>query len=504
MSRIKTLAKETAIYGISSIIGRMLNWLLVPLYTHYLIPSEYGIVTELYAYVAFLVIVYTYGMETAYFRFSTVKEANEKKIFNLTQSSIILTSILLSALLIIFATPIVYYLEYPGQERYIIWFAVILGIDAISAIPFAKLRLEGKSKKFALFKLSNIFINIGMNLFFIVYCTQVAQQESATPIKEFILSFFNEENLVDYVFLSNLIASVFLIVLMRNIIFNIKIIFEKETIKKMYRYALPIMIMGLAGVTNEMLSRAVLKKWLPLDFYGSYSNQAALGIFGAAYKLSVFMTLAIQAFRYAAEPFFFSRAEDHDSKNLFGNVMHIFIIFSSFILVIISLNLDIIGQLFLRSPAYRDGLVVVPILLLANLFLGIYYNLSVWYKLTDKTYVGTVIAIIGSVITILMNYVLIPIIGYLGSAFATLLCYSCMSVLNYYLGQKFYAIPYKTIKGLSTIIIAMVITLIGYYMISYIPIHHKLFQLILIFLFLIIIYLINQNEIHRTLKRIKN
>jgi O-antigen/teichoic acid export membrane protein len=354
------------------------------------------------------VILYTYGMETAYFRYSTAGNHDEKFVFNISQTSIVFSSLLLSAVLIIFSTPIVNYLEYPGQERYIIWFALILAIDAISAIPFAKLRLEGKSKKFAAYKLINIFINIFLNLFLSFIATKVVQQ-AGIPNEKSHPSFFNEENLVDYIFLSNLAANGFLIILMGNMIFKMKIVIDRQTLKSMYRYAFPIMIMSLAGVTNEMLSRAVLKKWLPDGFYENYSNQAALGIFGAAYKLSVFMTLAIQAFRYAAEPFFFTRAKDEDSRNLFSKVMQGYILFSSFILILISLNLDIIGKLFLRSEAYREGLVVVPILLLANLFLGIYYNLSVWFKLTDKTYYGTIISLAGALITIVLNFILIPI-----------------------------------------------------------------------------------------------
>ena len=497
MSRIRTLAKETAIYGISSILGRMLNWLLVPIYTQYLVPGEYGIVTELYAYVAFMVILYTYGMETAYFRYSTAGNHEEKFIFNLSQTSIILSSLLLSAILILFATPIINYLEYPGRERYIIWFAAILAIDSISAIPFAKLRLEGKSKKFAVYKLVNIFINIFLNLFFIVYCTKIVKQPGDTPMKTFILSFFNEDKLVDYIFLSNLVANGFLILLLGNMIFKIKILVDRQTLKSMLRYALPIMIMSLAGVTNEMLSRAVLKKWLPDGFYEEYSNQAALGIFGAAYKLSIFMTLAIQAFRYAAEPFFFTRAKDEDSRSLFSKVMHGYILFASFTLILISLNLDIIGKLFLRSEAYREGLVVVPILLLANLFLGVYYNLSVWFKLTDKTYFGTIISLTGALITIILNFILIPYIGYLGSAFATLACYTTMAIINFYIGQRHYPVPYEVGKGLFYVFFASAITFTGYYLELSLPVNHKIFQISLIFLFLLVVYMMEKDQIRQ-------
>jgi len=495
MSRLKSLVKDTAIYGVSSILGRTLNWLLVPLYTQYLLPADYGIVTEFYAYVAFLVIIYTYGMETAFFRYSTKLTNSNKQIFNQSQSSIIFTSLILSGLAVIFATPIVNFLEYPGSERYVIWFAIIIAIDAIVAIPFAKLRLENKSKKFAAIKLASIFINIGFNLFFIILCPIIVNSESPSFLRSVIEAFFDDAHLVDYIFISNLIASCFLIILFLRSILTVHFQLNKKLLWKMYVYAFPIMIMGLAGVTNEMLSRAVLKKWLPANFYPDYSNQAALGIFGAVYKLSIFMTLAIQAFRYAAEPFFFSRAKDKDSKELFSNVMHWFIIFSSFIFIIISLNLDVIGYLFLRNPTYREGLNVVPVLLLANLFYGIYYNLSVWFKLTDKTYYGTIISIFGAVVTILLNYLLIPILGYLGSSLASLACYISMALLSFSLGKKHYSIQYKTGKGLTYIVLSSLIIFVGYYQHTSFSATNKLIQLSMILIFGTIVWILEKDSI---------
>jgi O-antigen/teichoic acid export membrane protein len=264
------------------------------------------------------------------------------------------------------------------------------------------------------------------------------------------------------------------------------------------------MIMSLAGVTNEMLSRAVLKKWLPLNFYPDITNQAALGIFGAAYKLSVFMTLTIQAFRYAAEPFFFSRAKDKDSKVLFSTVMHWFVIFGSFILVVIVLNLDIIGFLFLRNESYWEGLVVVPILLLANLFLGIYYNLSVWFKLTDKTYYGTIISITGAIITIVLNYLLIPLMGYLGSSIATLICYLSMVVISFTLGKKHYPIPYAVGRYIIYILSSIVLAYTGFNMPSDFTIMYKFFQLLLIALFMILVLILEKKQVMSLLKSLKN
>jgi len=504
MGRLTSLVKETAIYGTSSILGRMLNWLLVPLYTQYLLPADYGIVTELYAFAAFLFIVYTYGMETAFFRFSTKIEKKKSLILDQSEASILISSILLSFMLIVFATPITNFLEYPGKEKYIIWFSVILAVDAIVSIPFANLRLQQKAKRFAIIKLVNIFLNVGLNLFFIVFCNYIVNSPNESALKLFVDRFFDQDNLVDYIFISNLLASLAVAVIFLKDIVRIRFRFDRIVLLEMYRYAFPIMIMSLAGVTNEMLSRAVLKKWLPEGFYPGISNQAALGIFGASYKLSVFMTLTIQAFRYAAEPFFFSRAKDKDSPVLFATVMQWFIIFGSLILVVIVLNLDIIGYLFLRNDAYWDGLTVVPILLLANLFLGIYYNLSVWFKLTDQTYYGTLISVIGAVFTIVLNYILIPFIGYMGSAIATLSCYLLMSFLSYSLGKRRYPIPYKIWKSLLYIAIGVAISYLGFNRPETYTINFKLYQLTLILLYVIFVVFMEKEALRSLLKYVRH
>jgi O-antigen/teichoic acid export membrane protein len=502
MGRIGHLAKDTIIYGTSSIVGRLLNWLLVPLYTQYMAPADYGIVTELYAYVAFLVILYTYGMETAYFRYATKEGLDKEEVYNQVQTSIVLSTVILSAILILFATPVINFLEYPGKEKYIIWFALILAIDSIVAIPFARLRLYGRARRFAMAKLINISINVGLNLFFIIFCLKISEGKFLPKLQPVIGSFFSKNNLADYVFLSNLVANSALLFLLGDLLINYRFRFSIKTLKPMYSYAFPLLIMGLAGVTNEMLSRAMLKKLLPEGFYPGITNQAALGIFGAAYKLSVFMSLAIQAFRYAAEPFFFTRSQDIDSKDLFGKVMHWFIVFGCLILLIISLNLDIIGILFLRSSSYRDGLIVVPILLLANLFLGIYYNLSAWFKLTDKTYWGTIISFSGAAITIVLNIILIPIAGYWGSSFVTLICYLFMSMTSYLIGQKYYPINYTFFKDAGYIIISTLIIYVGNSMISGPHLLVKMVQLSGIILFVILVVATDKKNISQLIKQV--
>ncbi len=441
------------VYGASSIVGRILNYLLVPLYTAVFSTGEFGVVTELYAYVAFLNVIYTYGFETAYFRFATKKDSSHD-YFGIAQTSLIVTSLLFSGLIWGFAEEIANLLHYSGKGTYIRWLALILGIDALTALPFAKLRLENKGLKFASFKLINIGLNIGLNLFFLVFCPYWMGQYPDSPLS----TIYNPAIGVGYVFLSNLIANALFIPMFLPGIWKFRFTFNSEW-RLMMKYAWPLVILGLAGVTNEMLSRTLFKYWLPENFYPGVSNQEALGIFGACYRLSVFMTLAVQAFRYAFEPFFFSKSGDSGSPVLFARVMHAFIIFGTFSWLLISLLLPDFASIFLRQPSYLGALGAVPWLLGGGLFLGVYFNLSIWYKLTDKTTWGAWISILGAGITILLNFLLIPLMGYIGSAITTLASYLVMSVLSYSIGQKHYPVPYYWQKGsfyilLSAILIA--------------------------------------------------
>lgn len=458
MSTLKKLAGETALYGVSSVVGRFISYLLVPLYTAYFATEEYGVVTELYVYVAFFIIVYTYGMETAFFRFSTKKGADERKIYDNSFTLILLTSLLFSALLASMATPLVEWMRYPGKEHYIYIFAVILALDAIVAIPFARLRLQNKALQFALAKLINIGINVGFNLFFIIFCQKVADGTTLPALWPYIAVIYDPANAIDYIFISNLIASASLLIILWKPLSEVRLSLDFKALKPMLIYAYPLMFMGLAGVINEMLSRPMIKYYLPEGFYEGLTNQQVIGIFGACYKLSVFMALGIQAFRFASEPFFFSSAKDKNSPELFAKVMHWFVIVGCFTLFAISINLDIISLLFLQSSEYWQALNVVPVLLLANLFLGIYYNLSIWFKLSDRTYYGSWISIFGAVITVVLNIILIPVMGYEGSALVTLVCYVAMSVASFYLGQKHYPIPYGAVRSLAYIIGTVVLT----------------------------------------------
>ncbi|WP_425390176.1 lipopolysaccharide biosynthesis protein [Ekhidna sp.] len=448
MSILKKLAGQTAVYGLSSVVGRLLNYLLVPLYTSVFVPAEYGIVTELYAYVAFLNILFIYGLETAYFRFSSQEKGYN--YFNLAFTSILISSLLFSGVIWLFSDAIADVLQYPNRAHFIRWLAAILAIDAIVAIPFARLRQDGKAYHFAVFKLSNIGVNILLNLFFILLCPMILKDNPDS----FISKVYNPEIGVGYVFLSNLIANGLYLLFFIPDWLKVKLTFNSSEWKRMMKYAWPVLIIGFAGVTNEMLSRAILKYRLPEEFYKGFSNLEILGIFGACYKLAVFMTLAVQAFRYAFEPFFFAQAKEKNSPQVFSQVMTWFVIFTSFSWLVLCVFMPYYAPVFLRQENYLIALDAVPLLLGGGLFLGVFYNLSLWYKLTDKTLYGAYISLIGAVATFILNWSLIPVLGYMGSAIATFISYLLMVIISYVWGMKHYPVPYQTLKITGYIVLA--------------------------------------------------
>jgi O-antigen/teichoic acid export membrane protein len=439
MSKIRRLAGETVLYGLGSILPRFLNFLLIRPHTDKFPPEAYSVITKLFVYTAVVNVLFTFGMETAYFRFANKNELTEQKVFNLTQSVVVSISLFFSLLLVLLAEPAASFLSIPGHANLVLWLAAILFIDAVVAIPFARLRLQKKALQFTIGKLVNIGIIIGLNYYFLYVV-------------------FDPARGVGFVVLANLVANAFYLLFFAGMLRKWKPAFDRTLSPDMFRYAYPIMLMGLAGMTNEMFSRATLEWWLPEGFYPGHSADYALGVFGACYKFAILMNLAIQAFRYAAEPFFFSNAADKNSPTLFATVNHYFIIVCCLLFLAVSTNLDIIGFLFLKNKAYWEGLSIVPVLLLGYLFLGVYYNLSAWFKLSDRTYFGTFLTVGGAIITIVANYILIPLYGYMGSSWATLICYFSMAVACYVLGQKYYPIPYRVVAGmgyiLSTIVLA--------------------------------------------------
>ncbi len=436
MSLLKKLAGETAIYGLSSIVGRVLNYFLVPLYTSLFVKEEYGIVTQLYATVAFLMVIFIYRMDTAFFRFGTEKEGREK-VYSTTFWSVAFSAILFSSLILLFAEPIADWYALPVEgTSYIRIFGLVLAYDTLSEIPLAKLRLESRPLRFATIRLVGIGLNMALNLFFLLGCPWLMENGYGG---DFLRSIYNPFWGIKYIFISNLIASLAVLLLLLPEIRQVNWQFSIEQWKTMAIYAAPLVLASLAGIVNEMIDRELLVRYLPYDIE---TNRGEQGVYSACYKLAMMMSLFTQAFRYAAEPFFFANAKNKDARQLYADVTKYFTIAGAIAFLSITFYIDILKKYFLLNEQYWAGLGIVPILLMANLFLGLYYNVSIWYKLTDQTSKGGWIALGGAVITIVLNLWWIPTIGYFGSAWATLVCYFSMTLACWLWGKKYYPIPY--------------------------------------------------------------
>lgn len=450
MSPLRKLASQTAVYGLSTILGRFLNYLLVPLHTRVFDTDEYGVVSELYAYISFFLVVLTYGMETAFFRFSQDEEKKDK-VFPTAFVSVSISSVVFMLGMGVFAQPIANAIRYPNHPEYIVIFSLILGFDAMTSIPFALLRQQGRPTKFAIVKNINIISNILLNIYFLMLCPYMQHKSNIS------LPFYDATIGVGYVFISNLAASIITLPLLSKEILWMKKGFDPTLWRKMIAYGLPLLIVGLGGMVNETLDRAIMKYLLPAG-KGTLSQ---VGIYGANYKLSVLMSLFIQAFRFAAEPFFFSHAKTLDKKIIYARVMDYFVIVCLGIFLIVTLYIDLLK--YFIGERFYEGLKVVPVLLLANLCLGVYYNLSIWYKLSDQTSKGAIISLIGAGVTIGLNIWWIPVFGYVGSAWATFLCYFSMMLICYGMGMKYYPIPYHIRHILSFTGIAFILFFAGWF-----------------------------------------
>lgn len=448
MISLKNLASQTAVYGLSSIVGRFLNYLLTPLYTYQFVAKDYGVVTEMYAYVAFLVVLLTFGMETAYFRFVSRSDSRDN-IFNAAMLPVFVSASIFMGICIVFSGSISAAISYPNNPEFVTWFAIIVGLDAISSIPLARLRQENKAARFAGINLSSIALNIALNLFFIAYCKVLYDKGQSNYIIELC---YNPSIGVGYIFIANLMASIFKWALLIPNMKGLSLSVDKKVLRAMMIYGAPLLIAGFAGIANETLDRLLLK-YILLDDLGLEKTMTQVGIYGACYKVSILITLFVQAYRYAAEPFFFSKSDDADAKETYAVMMKYFVLTCLIVFLALMVNINIV--MFFVGEEYRVGVQIVPVLLLANIFLGIYYNLSVWYKLTDRTMYGAYISIGGAAITVILNIVLIPVFGYVGSAWATLICYASMMTASYIWGRRHYhiAYPMKKLAGYFALIL---------------------------------------------------
>jgi O-antigen/teichoic acid export membrane protein len=451
MSKLKKLAGQTAIYGLPSILGRFLNYLLFPIYTAIFIPAEYGVINDVYALVAFVAVVLPWGMETAFFRFANKEEYSPDDVFKTSLFFVFLSSILFLLGINFFTDGLAEVILYGNNPEYVLWMGFTIGFDALSVIPLAQLRKEEKAIKFAMINFISIGTNIGLNLFFVLYCMSV-HEAGGNAITEMV---YDPEIGVGYVFIANMIQAIVKFALVSPMYKHLTTEVNTKLLKALLVYSSPLVIAGFAGIINETLDRRLIRIILEPTL-GTEAALAQVGIYGAVYKLAILITLFTQAFRYAAEPFFFAQDREGGSTKVYADVMKWYTIIVSMLFLAVMLYMDIIKQL-IRSEAYWVGLSIVPILLLANIFLGWIYNLSVWYKLTHKTIYGAILAVVGAVITVSLNLYLIPKMGYVGAAWTTFASYGVMAILSYLLGNKFYPIPYNIPKIIGYTLLAVLV-----------------------------------------------
>ena len=463
--QMKILAKETAIYGVSSIVGKFLNWMLVPLYTYVLQQqSDYGIVTNLYAWTALLLVLLTYGMETGFFRFANKEGENAQTVYSTSLITLFTTSLLFGLVCVIWQAPLAGALGYPNHSEFVALLGVTVAIDAFASIPFAYLRYKKRPLQFAALKLLFVFLNIALNLFFLVLCPKI--QDWAI-----ISSWYNPDYGVGYVFVANILATAMQTLCLlpavwegfrRNHAFpahDSRRLFSWNLLKQMLRYSLPLLVLGVCGIMNQTLDRILFP-----FFYDGADAQAQLGIYGACFKVAMVMMMFTQAFRYAYEPFVFAKHKDRESVAAYADAMKYHIIFSYMILLGMIFYLDLLK--FIIAPSYWEGLKVVPVVLWTYIFQGVYFNLSFWYKLTDKTQWGAYFSLIGVVITFALQAIFVPRIGYMASAASSTVCFFVLMAFSYFVGRKHLEIPYDLRRiGIYTGIV--VVILAGYYALAH-------------------------------------
>lgn len=449
MAALRNLLGQTAIYGVSSIVGRVMNFfILTPFYTRIFDTAEYGAITELYAYVAFLLVLLTYGMETAFFRFSSKEKSKAHLIFSTAAISVLITSCAFIGLIYLTNQNIADALGYSSKPEFIILFGWIVAIDTFVTIPFARLRLQNKAVRFASTNIASIVVNILLNLFFFMYCPVAVEDGSS-----WVSSFYSPEFGIGYVFVANVFASLTKFVLLLPTIAGIRAGFSPTVLKQLLPYGLPLLFLGLAGIVNETFDRVAFES---LSGLPPGEAAAELGIYGACYKVAMLLSIGIQAYRFAAEPFIFSLSKGHEGERVQADAMKYY--FISALLICMTLICFEDFSLMLIGEEFRSGAGVIPILLAAYLLYGTVFNLSFWYKLNDKTLYGAVIAFAGAVITIVLNVWLVPILSYYGSALATLAAYALMTVISFTLMRKFHPINYD-LKSISVYIATAVIIL---------------------------------------------
>ena len=474
MAALKKFFRDTVIYGLATVLPRLMNIILVNLHTDTLERASYSDNTYFYVYAAFFNVLLTYGMETAFFRFFS-KSKKKDRVFSTAFISICVSTVVLIGLAFLFNEELASFVNL--KLHYFNLLISLLALDTLVVIPFAYLRATGRPLKFMSIKLVNLAIYVGLNFFFLWFI----------PTYKVSFSFYQPTDLVQYIFIANLAASLVTFLLLLPYFFRLKIQFDISIFKQLFNYGWPVMVAGLAYVVNENFDKWLLPEMLNKDINGAYS---------ACYKIAVFMTIFIQGFRLGAEPFFFNHAAEKNAKETYAFIMKYFVILGSLILIGITVYLDFFKKLLVDNPDYWIAINIVPIVLLANLCLGIYFNLAIWYKLTDKTRYGMYISVIGALVTIAFNYFMIPKIGFMASAWATLIAYVVMMLISYGLGRKHYPVPYPVKSILTYLSMAIFMSFFSYYQLD----NNLVIGTVFLFIFLGIIYIKERKEIIKLLQ----
>jgi len=473
---VKRFAKDTAIYGIAAVLPKIVNVLLVKLHTAKLDPNLYSDNTQFYVYAVYFNVLLTYGMETAFFRFFT-KLKDNTKVAQTAFTAILITSIIFLTVFLLFANGISNFLQI--QKSYYILLISILVLDTFVVIPYAYLRVNKRPMKFAFYRLFNISIYALLNIFFLLIIPYLIQIEYLSKSIEIQ---YDTHPKVIYIFLSNLVASIFTFLLFIPIIKDFKLGIDKQLLKKMLSYSWPIMVAGLAYATNENLDKLLL---------GRMIGKETMGIYAGVYKIGVLMSLYVTAFRLGAEPFFFSQHKEKNAKEQYAKILLWFTIFGAVFLVGIMAFLNLVVKLLIGQAIYLKALQIVPVILTAYLIFGVYNNLSIWYKLTEKTRYGMYLSVLGALITIVFNLVMIPKIGYMASAWATLAAYGSMTLTSYFIGKKHYKVPYEMGKVMFYILSSGTL---GMLMFEYFN-HNFFIKITILFLYIIVVYLMERKDL---------
>jgi O-antigen/teichoic acid export membrane protein len=486
LGALKTLFKQTFIYGLATVLPRMLSFLLVRLHTEKGVlnsVADYGDVSLIYTYFVLFNVILAYGMETAFFRFFH-KEDNKDKVISTSALSLICSSFLFFGLALFFKESIAAVTNIKSEYiELVIW---TLLLDALVIIPFAWLRANQRPIKYAVVKILNVCISLGLNVFLLLYLKKLATTGSLFE------SIYQPNYEVNYIFIANLVASAVTVFLLLPFYTKMSFKFDAVLWKKMMKYALPILVAGIAFSINETFDRILLERLLPKDI-----AKTEIGMYSACYKLALFMTLFATAYRLGIEPFFFSHAKAENPQKNYAKILEFFVILGSLILLVVIVFADILKVIFIGDEAYWEAMWIVPVILLANFCLGIYHNLSVWYKITDRTKVGAYISVFGAIVTLAINLLLIKHFSYKASAVATLSAYASMMLISYFLGKKYYPIPYNTKKIALYMSVSIAFSIVSFYYFR----ENYIVGAVLILTLLLLIWTIEKQQIKQLLKR---